>query len=144
MTEVLADAFYYIALLNPTDRFHAAAIQVTQDLRQPLVTTAWILMEVADALCAPAVRQRTHRFLQRVTADSNTLLIADHVPWFTRGVQLYGNRHDKSWSLTDCISFSVMTERGVTDALTGDHHFVQAGFRALLLSPDSSESDGRR
>jgi hypothetical protein len=55
--EVFADAFYYIALLNPADRFHASAIRVTQNLRQPLVTTAWILMEVADALCAPAVRQ---------------------------------------------------------------------------------------
>ena len=143
MTEVFADAFYYIALLNPADRFHAAAIQATQDLHQPLVTTAWILMEVADALCAPAVRQRTHSFLQRVTTDPHTFLIVDHTPWFTRGIQLYGNRRDKSWSLTDCISFSVMTERGITDALTGDQHFVQAGFRALLLSPGSSKSDGR-
>jgi uncharacterized protein len=143
VTEVFADAFYYIALLNPADRFHTAAIQATQRLHQPLVTTAWILMEVADALCAPVVRQRTHAFLQRVTTDPNTFLITDHMPWFTRGMQLYGNRHDKSWSLTDCISFSVMTERGITDALTGDHHFVQAGFRALLLSPHSSESDGR-
>ena len=50
MTEVFADAFYYIALLNPADRFHAATIQVTQTLRQPLVTTAWILMEVAEYL----------------------------------------------------------------------------------------------
>ena len=57
MSEVFADAFYYIALLNPADRFHAAAIQITQTLRQPVVTTAWILMEVADALCAPVVRQ---------------------------------------------------------------------------------------
>jgi predicted nucleic acid-binding protein len=144
VTEVFADAFYYIALLNPADRFHAAAIQATQDLHQPLVTTAWILMEVADALCAPVVRQRTHRFLQRVTTDPQTSLIADHMPWFTRGMQLYGNRYDKLWSLTDCISFSVMTERGITDALTGDQHFVQAGFRALLLSPDSSESDRQR
>jgi predicted nucleic acid-binding protein len=130
-----SDAFYYMALLNPADHFHTAAIQATQDLRQPLVTTAWIRMEVADALCAPAIRQRTQRFLQHVLADPNTLLITDHMLWFPRGMQLYGNRRDKSWSLTDCISFSVMTERGITDALTGDHHFVQAGFRALLLSP---------
>ncbi len=142
MTEVFADAFYYIALLNPADHFHTAAIRATQDLRQPLVTTAWILMEVADALCAPVVRQRTYRFLQRVLTDPNTFLIADHMLWFTRGMQRYGNRRDKACSLTDCISFSVMTERGITDALTGDHHFVQAGFRALLLSAGSPESNG--
>ncbi len=72
MTEVFADAFYYIALLNPADRFHTAAIQATQNLRQPLVTTAWILMEVADALCAPAVRQRT-QFCPSWISSSPTL-----------------------------------------------------------------------
>jgi len=50
----------------------------------------------------------------------------------TRGVTLYASRPDKQWSLTDCISFEIMRERGVTEALTGDHHFEQAGFMALL------------
>ena len=100
MNEVFADTFYYIALLNPADHFHAAAIQATQALTSRLVTTAWVLTEVADALSAPAVRQRTYAFLTGVTY---------------------------------CISIEVRTERGITDALTGDHHFVQAGFWALLL-----------
>ena len=50
----------------------------------------------------------------------------------SRGWKLYASRPDKSWSLTDCISFDTMTTIGITDALTGDHHFEQAGFRALL------------
>jgi predicted nucleic acid-binding protein len=54
--------------------------------------------------------------------------------WFERGMELYEGRPDKEWSLTDCISFAVMTERGVSDALTNDHHFEQAGFRILLKS----------
>jgi predicted nucleic acid-binding protein len=45
---------------------------------------------------------------------------------------LYRNRADKNWSLTDCISFVVMKRKGITEALTGDHHFEQAGFKALL------------
>ena len=133
MNEVFADAFYYIALLNPADQFHSAAVQATRSLTQRVVTTAWVLLEVADALSAPAVRQRTHQFLQQVVSDANTVVISEFAPWFTRGVSLYGNRADKSWSLTDCISFEVMTDRGITDALTGDHHFVQAGFRVLLV-----------
>src|SRR5262249_40793894 len=100
--------------------------------RQPLLTTSWVLMEVADALSAPAVRGRTWQFLHQLTADPNTLVITGHDPWFARGLSLYGRRPDKSWSLTDCITFEVMAEAGITEALTGAHHFEQAGFRALL------------
>ncbi len=133
MTEVFADSFYYLALLNATDRFHAAAVAATQSLRSPLLTTSWILTEVADALSAPAVRQRAHRLLQRVAMDPGTRVIPPIAEWYDRGVALYGARPDKSWSLTDCISFEVMKEYGVLDALTGDHHFAQAGFRPLLV-----------
>lgn len=34
--------------------------------------------------------------------------------------------------LIDCVSFVVMNERGITDALTADGHFEQAGFRPLM------------
>jgi predicted nucleic acid-binding protein len=132
MSEVFGDAFYYIALLNPSDTFHAAAVDATKTLNQKVVTTVWVLMEVGDALSASSVRQRTHQFLLDVSADSNTLILADTKPWFGRGLQLYGQRTDKEWSLTDCISFEVMNARNITEALTGDRHFVQAGFRALL------------
>jgi predicted nucleic acid-binding protein len=48
------------------------------------------------------------------------------------GISLYSSRPDKDWSLTDCISFVVMRDEGIIQALTGDHHFEQAGFKALL------------
>jgi predicted nucleic acid-binding protein len=51
---------------------------------------------------------------------------------FVQGVELYRNRSDKDWSLTDCISFVVMTREGITEALTADRDFEQAGFKALL------------
>jgi predicted nucleic acid-binding protein len=51
---------------------------------------------------------------------------------FERAIEFYGRRADKAWSLTDCVSFVVMADLGITDALTGDHHFEQASFRALL------------
>jgi uncharacterized protein len=132
MTEVFADAFYYIAPLNPDDQFHSVAVEATRSLTQRLSTTIWVLMEVADALSAPAVRQRTHHFLERIAVDPNTTVIGDSNPWFARGLKLFGERPDKSWSLTDCISFEVMKARCIADALTDDHHFIQAGFRALL------------
>jgi len=51
-----------------------------------------------------------------------------------RAQGLFCSRADKSWSLTDCTSFVIMEDRGIRDALTGDRHFEQAGFRALLWS----------
>jgi predicted nucleic acid-binding protein len=48
------------------------------------------------------------------------------------GLLMYSTHTDKEWGITDCISFAIMRERGITDALTADHHFEQAGFIALL------------
>jgi len=52
---------------------------------------------------------------------------------FHRGVELFRRRPDKGWPLTDCISFVVMQDHGIDEALTADVHFQQAGFTALLL-----------
>ena len=49
-----------------------------------------------------------------------------------RGLAIFAERQDKDWPLTDCISFVVMQEQGITEALTGDRHFEQAGFVAML------------
>jgi uncharacterized protein len=54
---------------------------------------------------------------------------------FMEGLALYQSRSDKMWGLTDCLSFVVMQTQNLTEAMTADHHFVQAGFRALMLDP---------
>ncbi|WP_435008829.1 type II toxin-antitoxin system VapC family toxin [Tundrisphaera lichenicola] len=135
MIGTFADAFYYIALINPADRAHAEAVRISATLTRPIITTTWVLVEVADALNAPPRRRFAHRFLEQLAARSNTQVIPAEARWYDRGMALYGSRADKSWSLTDCISFEVMAEFGLTEALTGDHHFEQAGFRALMKTP---------
>lgn len=132
MTSIFADAFYFIALLNPTDRHHAAAVAASTILTVPLVTTQWVLVELADAMGTPKRRTRVVAFLRGLDADPNIEVISPGIDLYNRGLDLYARRPDKSWGLTDCISFVVMTERGLSEALTGDHHFEQAGFRALL------------
>ena len=51
---------------------------------------------------------------------------------YEAGYELYTSRTDKDWSLTDCLSFAVMNQRGLLESLTADHHFEQAGFRAVF------------
>ena len=132
MTACFADSFYFLALLNPADAAHAVAARVAKELRRPLVTTAWVLTEVADAMAAPPNRPLFLKLIAGLRALPSVEIVPASSELFDRGIELYARRPDKSWSLTDCLSFVVMTERGLTDALTGDHHFEQAGFRALL------------
>ena len=116
------------------DSFDAPAVAASNRLSAILVTTHWVLVEVADALGMPTTRTRVASFLKQVSSDPNIHVVPLERGLYERGVDLYARRPDKLWSLTDCISFVAMTERGLTDALTGDHHFEQAGFRALLRS----------
>lgn len=135
MKEVFADSFYYLALLNKFDAHHPNARALTETLQLPVITTHWVLLEVADGLSAPRARQRAAGFLRDIAVDRATTVITDIKKWYSAGLQLYAARLDKSWSLTDCISFAVMEALGIHEALTGDHHFEQAGFVCLMRKP---------
>jgi uncharacterized protein len=97
-----------------------------------LLTTEWVLMELADALSAPPARSTAVVFLQAVRADPHFEVIGYDPAVYRAGFALFAARPDKAWSLTDCISFAVLTERGLSQALTADHHFDQAGFQAAF------------
>lgn len=132
MTPVFADTFYFLALLHLDDNAHARALSASQTLASPLLTTAWVVTEVADALAMPGMRENVPRLLAALRADPACTIVPPTEELFDQGVDLYAQRPDKSWSLGDCISFIVMRQQGITEALTGDHHFAQAGFTALL------------
>lgn len=135
MTGCFADTFYFLALLSPGDRAHHRAVALTARLPRPLVTTSWVLTEVADAMAGTRSRAAFIVLLSELRADLDVELIPPEPALFELGIDLYSQRPDKAWSLTACISFVVMTQRQLTDALTGDHHFEQAGFRAMLKEP---------
>jgi predicted nucleic acid-binding protein len=129
---IFADAFYWLALVNDKDIAHDRAVQFASSITGSTLTTEWVLAEVCDGLST--VRRRHHVNGLRLLWQSDSKLLiapADH-DGFERGLELYLSRPDKEWSLTGCISFVVMQDHGVTEALTGDHHFTQAGFSALL------------
>jgi predicted nucleic acid-binding protein len=133
MTPWFADTYYFLALRNPKDLAHGPALKLTRKHpRRKLITTAWVLTEVADALASPENRSGFSDLLARLQSNRNAKIIGCTQDLFDEGVTLYRNRPDKAWSLTDCISFVVMQREELTDALTGDHHFEQAGFKALL------------
>jgi len=97
-----------------------------------LITTAWVLTEVGDALSAPENHPAFLRLLDTLEHAPDARVIKPTPELFERGVKLFRQHSDTDWSLTDCLSFVAMRKAGITDALTGDPHFEQAGFRALL------------
>lgn len=132
MTTTFADTAYYLALLNARDEFHRAAKEVSALLQGRMVTTTWVLTEVADAFCRPGQRDVAAGFVRDLQNDPRVNVVPPTIDLFNRGLELYSNRPDKEWSLTDCISFVVMKDHELTDVLATDRDFQQAGFRLLL------------
>lgn len=134
--EWFVDAGYWIAWINSRDDLHARARALAAGLRRPLVTTEGVLLEVGDAFASVRMRTAAAAFLESVRSNPNITIIPITDPitdeLAARALSHYAARVDQDWGLTDCASFVVMQERGITDALSADQHFVQAGFRALL------------
>jgi uncharacterized protein len=132
MTAIFADTFSSLALTNPRDQAHANAVAWTQAFSGNMLTTSWVLTEFADAMSDPRNRMEFVSTLRDLQANPQIEFVEPDPQLFEEGIQLYASRPDKGWPLTDCISFVVMRREGIAEALTGDHHFEQAGFVALL------------
>jgi predicted nucleic acid-binding protein len=132
MTTVFVDTFYFVALSNPRDAAHDRAVAWTRTFAGQFVTTTWVLTEFANHMCDPQNRQEFIETLQDLRASDKVKIMPSNDSLWDDGLKLFADRPDKEWSLTDCISFVVMHREGLTEALTGDRHFEQAGFIALL------------
>jgi predicted nucleic acid-binding protein len=77
-------------------------------------------------------RQAVITLVHRLALRPDVQIVSASHDLFAAAWDLYTRRPDKEWSLTDCTSFVVMQRHGLTDALTGDHHFEQAGFTVLF------------
>ena len=127
-----ADSFYFIAMLSRRDAAHERAIRFSQQAAGEIVTTDAVLLEFADALSSPSDRGRVAVHLDALWDDPEVTVRTLDRALLRRAASFYASRKDKDWGLTDCISFVVMQDEGLTEALTGDTHFEQAGFRILF------------
>lgn len=135
MKRVFADTHYWLALLNRRDQDHARAVGFRRRQRfDEVVTTLWVLAEVADGMRSPAARVKCAGALADLRHSQRVQIIGEEAGLFWRGFSLFEKRPDKEWSFTDCISFVVMAEEELAEALTADHYFEQAGFTALMLA----------
>ena len=132
MKPVFADTSFYIALVNPRDVHHPDALAYMRNHRGRVTTTDYVLIEVGNWLSHTGDRPSFVALMRQLETDPELTVVPGSRDFFEQGYELYKARADKAWSLTVCISFVVMEQMGLSEALTADRHFGQAGFTVLL------------
>jgi len=132
MRTVFADTAYFVALLSKPDEFHRWATEHFDGADDRIITTTLVFIELANRLAKTRGRGLVKSFLEDLGLDPRVEVVPFDQALVEDGFDLYDARRDKEWSLVDCTSFAIMQERRITEALTPDHHFEQAGFLALM------------
>ena len=131
---VFADTAYWYGLMIRTDQWHAAAVRAGAAASdRPILTTEMVLAELLNAVSrlGPGLRTDAVAKVQEMRRDPQITIIEQTAVQFDEALAYYAERPDQRWGITDCASFLAMTDAGITDALTSDRDFGQAGFRAL-------------
>jgi predicted nucleic acid-binding protein len=132
LAEVFVDTSFVVALVNKKDQNHDLALDLSQQFTgYSLVTTDAILLEIGNALSRNFKRECIETIEDFLTSD-DVQVIHLRPPLFRKAFDLYKSRSDTLWGLIDCVSFVVMKELGITEALSADKHFEQAGFTVLM------------
>ena len=119
----MLDAAYAIALSATSDQYHELAVTFAEQLEAEgtqLITTRAVVLEIGNALSKLRYRNAAIALLDSLDEDPNVEIIPITEELYKRAFQLYRERPDKEWGLTDCISFVVMKDGGLMDALTTD------------------------
>ena len=135
MKAVFVDTSYWLALLNTCDALHGKALVMSRQLSAvPLVTSELIFVELLNGVSSgnPRERRAVVSAVEGFRRSDSVIVVPQTPHQFAIAFDRYKQSADKNWSLTDCASFHIMEAEGITAALTHDHHFVQAGFEALL------------
>ncbi|SRR6266446_1746234 len=135
MPTVFVDTAAWVALLNTRDELHQSAQKQLEELGRQnaqLITTEFVLVELANMFCALVWRQKVVRFIDGLRRLPNLQIIPADSVLLDKGWNLFRNRPDQEWSLTDCPSMFVMESNQIKLAFSSDHHFEQAGFVKLL------------
>lgn len=135
LKKTFVDTSYIVSLVNERDDFHEKANELVELYdKTPLVITDVVLLEIGNSL-ARNYKAKAIEIFEEFFVSPEVEIVRLDKTLFTKAFGLYKIHADKTWGLVDCISFVVMEEREIANALTCDKHFVQAGFRALMLEP---------
>ena len=136
MRMVFIDSLHLIALILK-DQWYIASLQIYDSLAGSgvrFVTTYEVLTEFLAGVSRgrPEIRAEAVASARDIMTDPNITLVPQSIDLFNRGLELYASRPDKRYSLTDCISMTVMRDLHITEVLTHDRDFESEGFIRLI------------
>jgi len=132
MTRTFVDTAFVVALVNSNDQYHAKAQNLSEMYEtEPLIITDVVLLEIGNALARDYKKEAIEIF-ESFRTSKEVLIVELSLEFFDKAFELYKKYTDKDWGMVDCISFIVMREYEVRNALTFDDHFRQAGFNVLM------------
>lgn len=136
---VFVDTSAWLALINKSDVFHVKAKNIRDSLLRDniqFIVTDYVIVEVANSLSKIPWRSSAIQLINSIQLSGNIRLVEINKEIYNEAWELYSNRTDKEWGLTDCASFVVMKRYAITVAFTNDHHFEPMGFNILLLKEE--------
>lgn len=130
--QIFVDTLFVVALVNRRDQYHAQASALAEKVDGcPLLITHAVLFEIGNAL-ARGFKREAAEIIEYFLTSEEVEVLSITPALFEEAFTLYRSYGDKEWGLIDCISFAAMRHAGVTQALTFDRHFMQAGFQPLM------------
>lgn len=129
--QIFIDTGFIIALIHQKDQYHYQALELFRKYEDSLfITTDVILLEFGNA-CSRHSKIQAIQIIEDFQTSDNVDIVLLTQQLFQKGFELYKQYQDKTWGLIDCISFVVMSDLKISQVLTFDKHFSQAGFTIL-------------
>ena len=139
MKKVFADTSYWIALLNKNDQYHASALALDNKLEGiEIFTTDMVLAEVLNSFSSQGqfMKKLVANYVSHLYGTKGYSIIEQSREQFINALRIYSRYADKDWGFVDCLSYCVMRDNHITDALSHDRHIKQMGFKTLLEAHD--------
>jgi predicted nucleic acid-binding protein len=128
---IFVDTSFVLALINERDQYYHQAETLSHSFENSLlITTDAVLLEIGNAL-AKNFRKEAVEIIRALRNSKRVEVVQIDEELLEKGLKVYEKYNDKIWGLVDCISFVTMRDNAVTEALTFDLDFAQAGFTVL-------------
>ncbi len=129
---MLIDTSGLLCCINASEPCHSEALQMFRAAKS-MVSHSYVLAEFTTLASVRGISlEAAYEFAIALTVNLHLEIVWVEAGLHLKALDLLMRRPDKTYSLCDAVSFVLMRERSVSEALTTDHHFVQEGFTRLL------------